>query len=138
MAILFTSATTLAQLQTHSDFSTFPRQAIPLYVEIPGSRLAPGYKEKIYTSRNGVTKIKRVSIPQIAIFLPEKSLDGAAVIICPGGGYGLLAYNLEGTDIARTLNEWGIAAIVLKYRLPSDSIMKDKSIGPLQDAQRAL
>ena len=62
----------------------------------------------------------------------------AAVIICPGGGYARLAASHEGSDVAKTFNEWGITAFVLKYRLPDDTIMIDKSIGPLQDAQRAI
>ena len=60
------------------------------------------------------------------------------MVICPGGGYGALAFDYEGTDIARWLNSNGIAGIVLKYRLPSDLIMENKSIGPLQDAQEAI
>jgi acetyl esterase/lipase len=62
----------------------------------------------------------------------------AAVIICPGGGYSILAASHEGSDVAKVFTEWGLTAFVLKYRLPDDSIMVDKSIGPLQDAQRAL
>jgi acetyl esterase/lipase len=62
----------------------------------------------------------------------------AAVIICPGGGYARLAASHEGSDVAKVFNEWGITAFLLKYRLPDDTIMVDKSIGPLQDAQRAI
>jgi acetyl esterase/lipase len=60
------------------------------------------------------------------------------VVICPGGGYGILAYDWEGSDIARWLNSQGIAAFVLKYRLPGSksNIVPHKS--PLMDAQRAL
>jgi acetyl esterase/lipase len=64
--------------------------------------------------------------------------NGTAVIICPGGGYVHLAIDHEGYEVARKLNEMGIVAIVLKYRLPSDSTMIDKTIGPLQDAQEAI
>jgi acetyl esterase/lipase len=63
---------------------------------------------------------------------------GTAIIICPGGGYGILAASHEGSDVAKLFTQWGITAFVLKYRLPDDSIMIDKTIGPLQDAQRAI
>jgi acetyl esterase/lipase len=111
---------------------------IPLYKKVPNSRPALNYKEKADTGKDGVIRISKVSIPEITIFKAGNSTKSAAVIICPGGGYSILAYNLEGTDVAKILNSSGITAVVLKYRLPSDVIMKDKSIGPLQDAQRAL
>jgi acetyl esterase/lipase len=60
------------------------------------------------------------------------------VIICPGGGYGILAWEKEGTKVAELFNSWGITAFVLKYRLPDDTTMIDKSIAPLQDAQQAI
>jgi acetyl esterase/lipase len=61
-----------------------------------------------------------------------------AIIIFPGGGYSHLSMDKEGTKVAEWLNTLGIAAFVLKYRLPSDLIMKNKTIGPLQDAQEAI
>jgi acetyl esterase/lipase len=97
------------------------------------------YKEKADTGKDGVIRISKVSVPEIQIFkAADSNKKNTAVIICPGGGYSILAYNLEGTDVAKILNSWGVAAVVLKYRLPEDAIMKDKSIGPLQDAQRAI
>jgi acetyl esterase/lipase len=82
---------------------------------------------------------RNISQPTLNIYLPERSkATGAAVIICPGGGYGMESYRLEGTNIAEAYQRRGIAAFILKYRLPSDSIMPDKSIGPLQDAQQAI
>jgi acetyl esterase/lipase len=59
-------------------------------------------------------------------------------VVCPGGGYGINAIKHEGTDVAELLISRGIAAFVLKYRLPNEKTMKDKSIGPLQDAQQAI
>lgn len=61
-----------------------------------------------------------------------------AVVVCPGGGYSYVTMGHEGIEVARLLNEMGVAAFVLKYRLPSDETMIDKTIGPLQDAQRAI
>lgn len=119
--------------------SSHAQQTIRLYKEIPNSKVSVNYKEKADTGTDGVIRISKVSIPDIAVFQPENSsTKNPAVIICPGGGYSILAYNSEGTTIAKILNSWGVTAFVLKYRLPDSSIMNDPSIGPLQDAQRAL
>jgi acetyl esterase/lipase len=69
---------------------------------------------------------------------PVGKANGTAVIICPGGAYWGLAIDHEGAQIARWLNGLGITAFVLKYRLPDNSIMENKSIGPMQDGQRAI
>ncbi len=88
---------------------------------------------------DGIVRISNISRPTLTVYLPPKEkATGAAVVICPGGGYGINAFKHEGTDVAELLQKNGIAAFVLKYRLPSDKIMKDKSIGPLQDAQQAM
>lgn len=84
-----------------------------------------------------LVKVSQVKIPTITIFEPKKP-NGTAVVICPGGGYLHLAINKEGYKVAEWLNKLGITAIVLKYRLPSDAIMKEKEIGSLQDAQEAI
>ena len=115
------------------------QEIIPLYkAEIPNSKPAPN-KEKSVMGADGVLRINSVSIPTLSIYKPEKSSDkGTAVIICPGGGYKILAASHEGADVAKELNKWGITAFVLKYRIPNYTTMQDKSIGPLQDAQRAI
>lgn len=88
---------------------------------------------------NGDTIVHFTSVPTLTIFLPDKKIaTGTAVVICPGGGYWVTSIVKEGFAIARTLNKMGIAAFVLKYRMPNDSSMQDKTIGPLQDAQRAV
>jgi acetyl esterase/lipase len=86
-----------------------------------------------------IIRISNVQIPDITVYLPAKRYaTGQAVVICPGGGYVRLAYDLEGLDIAKWLNSKGIAAIVLKYRLPitNNNIVGYKS--PLLDAKRAI
>ena len=106
---------------------------------IPGFILNPNYVEKSTVVEGIYTRFEKVTSPALFIYLPPKeSATGTAVLICPGGGYAGLAFNHEGYAIAKWLNDNGIAGIVLKYRLPSDLIMKDKSIGPLQDAQEAI
>lgn len=106
---------------------------------VPGSIKNDTYSEKA-TETNGIAmRYEKVTDPTLTVFLPTgDKATGTAVLICPGGGYGVLAFDHEGYAIARWLNENGIAGIILKYRLPSDLIMKDKSVGPLQDAQEAI
>jgi acetyl esterase/lipase len=80
-----------------------------------------------------------VQEPDIAVFLPSKqNATGQAVIICPGGGYEYLSYDWEGTDFAKLLNANGIAAFVLKYRLPVSKSNVIPRLSPLMDAQRAM
>ena len=106
---------------------------------IPGSISDPSYIEKIITTDGRITRCNNVVTPDLTVFLPApEKANGAAVMICPGGGYGTLAFDHEGNAIAKWLNDNGVAGIILKYRLPSDQIMKDKSVGPLQDAQEAM
>jgi len=115
------------------------QQIIPLYpAAIPNSK--PYLMKEIRMEQNGLFfGFRNVSVPSLAVYLPdEKIANGAAVIICPGGGYEMLSYRLEGIMIAEAFLRKGIAAFILKYRLPSDSIMIDKTIGPLQDAQQAI
>jgi len=115
------------------------QEVIPLYSgEIPNST-SYRMKEISLNDNKGFLGYRNVSVPTLAVYLPSAELaTGHAVIICPGGGYGMESYRLEGTVIAEAFAEQGITAFILKYRLPSDSIMKDKSIGPLQDAQQAI
>jgi acetyl esterase/lipase len=83
--------------------------------------------------------IYSVSTPEVEMYLPEQGkATGAAVIICPGGSYKVLVYQGEGVNTAKIFAKNGITAFVLKYRLPDDSTMIDKTIGPLQDAQQAM
>ncbi len=112
-------------------------QILPLWEGDP-----PNYRETgevtIFDTAD-IVRVRNVQKPDIAIFLPsKKNATGEAVVICPGGGYEILAYDWEGSDIARWLNSRGIAAFVLKYRLPGSksNIVPHKS--PLMDAQRAL
>jgi len=102
----------------------------------------PNYRETgevTIWDTSDIVRVRLVQQPDIAVFLPSrKNTTGEAVVICPGGGYHILAYDWEGSDIARWLNSHGIAAFVLKYRLPgsNSNIVPYKS--PLMDAQRAM
>jgi len=112
---------------------------MPLYTDsIPNSKQAPD-EEHSETDQRGVQRITYISRPTLTIYLPPKEkATGAGVIVIPGGGYRMVAASHEGSDVAKRFNEMGVAAFVLKYRLPSDVTMINKEIGPVQDAQRAI
>lgn len=85
-----------------------------------------------------VTRIGNVSTPQLAVYKPAAAQDsGAAVIVCPGGGFNILAYDLEGVEVAEWLNSIGVTAIVLKYRVPARDPQK-RWLAAVQDAQRSI
>lgn len=104
------------------------------------------YPDKIPNSKaNEIKEVynsgmyRGVTIPTLEIYLPEKDkATGTAVVICPGGGYSVIVFDGEGIATAKEFAKNGIAAFILKYRLPDDSTMEDKTIGPLQDAQQAI
>ena len=110
---------------------------LPLYEgTIPNAKGAAG-KEKVV--KTDIISISEVQAPDIAVYLPSKRFaTGQAVVICPGGGYWILAYDLEGTDIASYLNSIGVAAAVLKYRLPTSCNCTEPEKVPLMDALRAI
>jgi acetyl esterase/lipase len=120
-------------------FSTQAQQyLIPLW---PAGKV-PNYKSVNETEKRdtGATiHVTNVQQPDIAVFLPAKrNATGQAVIICPGGGYRTLSYDWEGTEVAKLFNAKGIAAIVLKYRLPNSKSNVVPNLSPLIDAKRAI
>ncbi len=130
--LIFTTLTIIA-----TALATFAQDVTPikLYPKgVPNSKPAPAdYKET-----NTKDWSLKVTDPVLLPYLVDKAkATGTAVIIYPGGGYGGLSMQNEGINIAKAFNEVGISAFILKYRLPSDLIMVDKTIGPLQDAQAA-
>lgn len=116
------------------------QQVIPLYPgKIPNAKPDTAVHEVSATDAHGIVRVSGVTQPSLTAYFPDPArATGTAIIVCPGGGYSILAIKHEGYDVARVLQQWGIAAFVLKYRLPDDRIMIQKSIGPLQDAQRAI
>ena len=105
---------------------------------VPNSKANSSYKVQIDTNKYFISE-SHVTNPTLGYYpAPADKACGTAVIICPGGGYSILAIDIEGSFVAKWLNTLGITAFVLKYRLPSSKIMIDKTIGPLQDAQRAM
>ncbi|WP_459187767.1 alpha/beta hydrolase [Parabacteroides sp. APC149_11_2_Y6] len=85
-----------------------------------------------------VLRMTDVSEPTITIYrAPDEVASGAAMVVCPGGGYNILAYDLEGTEICEWLNNIGVTAVLLKYRVPRRE-GREKHAAPLQDVQRAI
>lgn len=118
--------------------NTMPQQemSIPLYGDgtIPNSKPTPNEEEL-----RPMGQLVNVSRPTLEVFLPAKvKANGASILVFPGGGYVGLTWNQEGPAIGQFFQDHGMAAFVVKYRLPSDVTMIDKSIGPIQDAQQAM
>jgi acetyl esterase/lipase len=126
--ILFLAISSFAAAQSVTEMPLYPGV-------IPGSK--PSSIKEQFVFANGTVRISNVIAPTLTRYSPVKP-NGVSVIICPGGGYSRLAIDHEGIEVAKTFNEYGITAFVLKYRLPNDTIMTDKSTGPLQDAQQAI
>ena len=109
----------------------------PLYKTIPNN--IPSKNQEAESSSTGILIVEKVSIPSYQYFrVANDNQKRPCVIICPGGGYTILAAGHEGTDVAKYFNNIGVNAIVLKYRIPNDANQIDKSIAPLQDAQQAI
>jgi acetyl esterase/lipase len=133
---MFNRLAALLMLALVSDALFAQQQPIKLYPDgVPNSKKAPAaYVEK----REGYS-VSLVTDPTITPYFPEKGkATGTAILIFPGGSYINLATGHEGEAIAQEFNKIGVTAFVVKYRLPHDDIMVDKTIGPLQDAERAI
>ena len=126
--LTFLSATSLAFSQNHT---------LNLWPGLPPLQKESAQQEK--SVQEGIVRISNVQTPIIEVYLPTQQIaTGEAVVIFPGGGYGILAYDWEGTDFAKWLNSQGIAGIVVKYRLPLSTSLTDRKEVPLLDAQRAI
>ena len=110
---------------------------LPLWDGAPPNSKEASAAERGWT--DGVLRVEKVQAPTIEVRLPSTRLaTGQAVVVCPGGGYRYLSYEWEGTEIANWLNAHGIAALVLKYRLPDAESSVEPKLSPLLDAQRAV
>jgi len=123
--------------------SAFAAEPLTLNVwpdAVPGETGNVG-REQFQPSRNGrkpVQRLTNVTQPTITVYRAAKENNtGTAVLICPGGGYNILAWDLEGTEVAEWLNSIGVTGIVLKYRVPRRQD-RQKHDAPLQDVQRAM
>lgn len=115
------------------------QQEMPLYSDgVPNSKPVPN-TQKSEIDKNGILRISEVTVPTLTVYSPAKGTsNGTAVIVCPGGGYWILAASHEGSDVAKEFNKMGVTAFVLKYRIPNEYAQVDRTIAPLQDAQQAI
>lgn len=114
--------------------NVWPEKAPGETKEIGPEEFRPGQPKQ----RPDVQRLTNVSQPTLTLFQPaEAKRNGTAVIVCPGGGYSILAWDLEGTEVAEWLNSLGVTAAVLKYRVPRREGDQANAL-PLMDAQRAL
>ena len=121
----------------------YAQHVIPLYDrEIPNEKPCNEKDhEFIDTSwmKSGILVVDHITRPTLTVFeSAQEKRNGTAVIICPGGGYGILAAGHEGADVAKVFNDTGVTAFVLRYRLPNDECMIHKEYVPLMDAQQAI
>lgn len=139
LAIVFASAATLSQAAEPITWNLWPDKA-------PGevNELSPEYDrtksdDKLVAGRR-LIRLTNVSTPQLTVFKPKPEIDtGTSVIIAPGGGHSILAYDLEGTEVAQWFNSIGVTGIVLKYRVPGAARNAEKKwFASAQDGQRAM
>jgi acetyl esterase/lipase len=142
-AVAFTSQAANAQTSSgwppaggHTQIPMWPRGA-------PGATQNPAAEADTTTSKDNLiagkplVRLGNVSNPTITVYQPTTKPTGAAIVVFPGGGYHILAMDLEGTEVCDWLTSSGIACVILKYRVP-DSGPYPKSSAALQDAQRAV
>jgi acetyl esterase/lipase len=119
---------------------TMAQETIPLWPAnaIPNNKPGITLPEKSVTE-GGILRISDVTVPTLTIYRPAKPIrSGASVLICPGGGYWILAAGHEGADMAQWFAERGYTAFVLKYRLPDERTQTNPHEVPLSDAQQAM
>ena len=127
---LLLSISTLNSFSQTMKINLWPEGSIP-------KRIQTNIQEQVEST--DIVRISKVQVPQLEVYIPnKKGATGQAVIICPGGGYARLAYDWEGTDIAKLFNAHGIAAFVLKYRLPDSLSSTTPDQVPLLDAKQAM
>jgi acetyl esterase/lipase len=121
----------LAAMAQNQTIQLWPADKIPNAI--------PNAVEEKSETTNGIMRISNVTVPTLTAYLPAKEkATGAAVMICPGGGYSILAAQHEGSELAEWFKERGIAAFVLKYRLPNEKTMSRQHEVPLMDAMKGI
>src|SRR4051812_31965476 len=130
-------ATTALAIEPTKVIDLWPGQA-PGEVKVDGPERDTSEPGKGLVAGKPLIRLGNVTKPQIQVFLPPKEkANGTAVVICPGGGFTILAMDLEGTEVAEWLNSIGVAAVVLKYRVPTSGL-ENKWLTPMMDGQRAV
>jgi acetyl esterase/lipase len=105
--------------------------------QMPNDLQNRSIQEKIEVGNDGILRISNIVFPTLSVYVPTTP-NGAAVMICPGGGYAIEASGHEGVDVAKWFNSIGVTAFVLKYRLPDDKLWSNKYEVALQDALQGI
>src|SRR5437899_2285178 len=136
-AICILSSVRIAFASEPLVLNLWPHEPPGKAIQLPPEADQTKAEDKLIAGRR-IIKLGNVLTPQIAVYRPAKEKDtGAAVVICPGGGHYILAYDLEGTEVAEWLNGIGVTGIVLKYRVPFRDPEK-RWLAAVQDGQRAM
>ncbi|MGB7985318.1 MAG: alpha/beta hydrolase [Terracidiphilus sp.] len=143
LAAVATSTLTLAAQPSswppspnHTTIALWPGTAPSAAANLPAEADTTTAKDNLIAGRP-LIRLGNVSTPTLTLYQPKGKSTGAAVVVFPGGGYNILAIDLEGTEVCDWLNSTGITCVLLKYRVPNTGPYP-KSSAALQDAQRAL
>jgi acetyl esterase/lipase len=120
----------------HRNLAVWPGAAPGALGNLPAEADTTTAKDNLVAGR-WVARIGSVSNPTLTLYTPKGKNTGAAVVVFPGGGYQILAIDLEGTEVCDWLNSAGVTCVLLKYRVPGTGPYP-KSPAALQDAQRAM
>jgi len=131
--LLFPLALTLGAVEPSLDIPVWPEGVQGPVNDTPPERVLPPLP-----AGKRVLRLEGVTAPSLMLFpAPKATANGTSIIICPGGGFGKLALDLEGTEIAENLNAAGITAFVLKYRT-TPAGKADPQLGPTMDVQQSI
>jgi acetyl esterase/lipase len=120
-----------------SPIPLWPKQAPGEKGDLGPERDTSGPNSDLVAGRS-VIRLGNVSVPTLTVYRPEREKNtGTAVLVFPGGGYSILALDLEGTEVCEWLNSLGVTAVLVKYRVPARP-GQPRWTAPLQDAQRAM
>lgn len=126
--------------------AAFAQKPVPMNLwpnGAPGAKVNPKPEADTTTAKDNLIagkpliRLGNVSNPTLTVYSPSAKNTGAAVVVFPGGGYSILALDLEGTEVCDWLTSAGVSCILVKYRVPNSGPYP-KSAAALQDAQRAL
>jgi acetyl esterase/lipase len=136
-AVLLSAAVATSFATVAKPMPLWPAKAPGETAELPVEANMTKAKDRVVAGK-AVVRIGNVSSPTMTVYSPEPGkANGAAVIVMPGGGYSILAIDLEGTEVCEWFNSIGVTAVLLKYRVPK-RVGLEKHAAPLQDAQRAV
>jgi acetyl esterase/lipase len=135
-AILFAQKPAWQPAPGHLTVALWPNGA-PGAIPNPGSEIDTTTAKDNLIAGKPLIRLGNVSTPTLTLYTPKGTNTGAAIVVFPGGGYRILAIDLEGTEVCDWLNSVGVTCALLKYRVP-DSGPYPKSSAALQDAQRAI